>query len=50
MKGCVSAGPVDFLDIGPYGVKYDRDLALCPAEGNAVPVSPWNYHPMGVLR
>ena len=43
-------GTVEHIDIGPYGPKYDRDLAVLPANGSGLPVKAWRHQPMSKLR
>ena len=51
MRGCQTTGPADYIDIGPYGLKYDRELALIPVESTSkVSLTAWRHFPMGHLR
>ena len=51
LKGCKTTGPADYIDIGPYGPKYDRDLALIPVDSaTKVSLTAWRHLPMSHLR
>ena len=48
--GVSSTGPVDYIDLGPYGLKYDRDIAILPVTGSNLPLKAWRHQPMAKLR
>ena len=50
LAGVQTTGPVDYIDLGPYGPKYDRDLTLLPAEGTGLPMKAWRHEPCAKLR
>ena len=50
LAGVQTTGPVDYIDLGPYGPKYDRDLTLLPAEGTGLPMKAWRHQPCAKLR
>ena len=50
IAGVQSTGPDFHIDIGPYGLKYDREVALLPTCGSNMPLKSWRYLPMSKLR
>ena len=48
--GILTERDYGFIDIGMYGVKYDREMAVLPRDGQAPPLNAWRHLPMANLR
>ena len=48
-RGMVPADDPDVIEVGIYGIRYDRELALMDLE-TGLPVTAWRYNKMGRLR
>jgi uncharacterized protein YcbX len=50
VKGITCEDEHEFLDIGPLGIKYDREIVISPRYGKAKKLSAWNTPTMEQLR